>query len=127
MSEIWTTLISGGVSILVVTLPIIISSVKNKHSIEAKLDAHIKEDEWYQAKDRRIRILRFYDEICEGKMHSQCHFEEILEDIDEYENFCTAHPDFHNNKGKIAMTSIKTCYYKAKQNNNFLVHREVSK
>lgn len=88
--------------------------------IDRKLDEHIKDEEFKDAKACRVRILRFYDELCEGKMHSENHFEDIIEDINKYEAFCKAHTDFPNNKGQLAMEDIKDTYSKLKRKNAFL-------
>ena len=90
------------------------------NGMEKKLNDHIKENEWYAAKQTRIRILRFYDECCAGQNHSENHFEEALDDIDSYESFCAEHPDYHNNKGRMAMDSIRRIYLEKKEKNNFL-------
>lgn len=92
--------------------------------MQKTLDDHIREDEDDNAKTQRIRILRFYDEMCEGKLHSENHFEDILDDIDEYEAYCDKHPDYKNNRGKIAMEYINETYKKLKAKGTFLVHKE---
>lgn len=90
--------------------------------VKKTLAAHIKEDEESKTRQARIRILRFYDEICEGKRHSENHFEDIIEDIDDYESFCDSHPDFKNNRGQTACEYIKEIYKKIKAENGFLTH-----
>lgn len=90
--------------------------------LKKALDDHIKENEESQARQARIRILRFYDEVCEGKRHSENHFEDILDDIDGYEGFCESHPRFKNNRGKTACEYIKEVYKKVKADHGFLTH-----
>lgn len=90
--------------------------------IQTTLDAHIRENEDDAARNRRYRILRFYDEICEGRNHSESYFEDILDDIDAYEKYCHAHKDFVNNRGECAMKRIKEVYAKVKERGGFLVH-----
>ena len=113
---------------LIPILPTIVSAGKKTRTaveaVDKKLDDHIQEQEFADAKACRTRILRFYDEICEGKLHSENHFEDILEDIDKYEAFTRAHPDFPNNKGQLAMKHIKDVYEKCKLKNSFLVLKE---
>ena len=92
--------------------------------IQTALDRHIKEDEDEAARNRRYRILRFYDEICEDRKHSESHFEDILSDIDAYERYCETHPEFKNNRGHCAMNRIKEVYAKVKQSGGFLTHGE---
>jgi len=93
-------------------------------SVKKSLASHIKEDEDDKNRQARIRILRFYDEICEGKKHSENHFEDILDDIDAYEAYCVTHPNFKNSRGKTAIDYIKTVYRKVKTENAFLQHPE---
>lgn len=96
-----------------------------KHDMEkmqATLDNHIREDEDERARNQRYRILRFYDEMCEHREHSESHFEDILDDIDDYEKYCEAHPQFRNNRGKVAMEYIKAMYGKIKSGGGFLTH-----
>ena len=92
--------------------------------LQETLDAHIREDADDSARNRRYRILRFFDEMCEGRKHSESHFEDILDDIDEYEAYCEAHPDYHNNRGHVAMQQIKATYAKVKSSGGFLTHEE---
>lgn len=109
---------------LIGIIPTVISNGKKTQEavkeIKISLEDHIQESEWQNAKQVRVRILRFYDEICEGKKHSENHYEDILEDIDWYEAFCDSHPDFHNNKAKMAMEHIKNTYELLKRENKFL-------
>ena len=111
---------------LIGLIPTIISNrKKTQESIEKvqkTLDDHIKEDEDARARSQRYRILRFYDEMCEHKNHSESHFEDILDDIDKYEIYCKAHQDFKNNRGEAAMTYIKHTYAKLKASGSFLTH-----
>ena len=90
--------------------------------VQSTLDAHIREDEDEKARNQRYRILRFYDELCEDREHSESHFEDILDDIDDYEKYCDSHTDFKNSRGKVAMEHIKTVYGQLKPNGKFLTH-----
>lgn len=91
-------------------------------TIQTTLNAHIREDEDDKARNQRYRILRFYDEMCEHRRHSESHFEDILDDIDSYERYCARHPDFRNARGKVAMDTIKATYADIKQRGAFLSH-----
>ena len=95
---------------------------KRIEKVQATLDAHIREDEDERARNQRYRILRFYDEMCEEREHSESHFEDILDDIDDYEKYCETHPQFRNNRGKVAMEYIKSSYGKIKSKGGFLIH-----
>ena len=96
----------------------------------AKVDAlskqfldHMRENEDDYAKQARARILDFYDDICEGKRHSETHFEDVLDDIDYYENYTEEHKDFKNSRGHAAMKHIRDVYHMVKEKGGFLIHR----
>ena len=95
---------------------------KDMEKMQSTLDAHIREDEDEKARNQRYRILRFYDEMCEHRDHSESHFEDILDDIDDYEKYCDSHPEFRNNRGHVAMEYIKSMYGKIKASGGFLTH-----
>lgn len=88
--------------------------------ISRKLDAHINEDNKGDAKRERIRILRFADEVRQGKRHSKEHFNEILEDITEYNRYCAHHPEFPNDKASISIALIEDTYRMRLEKNDFL-------
>ena len=58
----------------------------------------------------RTHILRFDDELINGIEHSKEYFSQQLQDIDTYEAYCEAHPDFKNNYAVIASEHIKKVY-----------------
>ncbi len=95
--------------------------------LDKKLDKHIKENEFDNAKQVRIRILRFYDELCRAMSNgeipcSESHFEDILDDISYYKHFVKVNPDFENNRGELAMEYIEKTYHELKTTGGFLVH-----
>ncbi len=101
----------------------ITATKKEIADVQNSLNQHIAEGEEEQAKQARYRILRFYDELCEDRRHSESHFEDILADIDFYECYCVAHPEFHNSRGKAAMEYIQETYKKVKATGGFLTHK----
>ena len=124
----WLEVLKACVPIFVAMVGIIPTIITNRKktqsdiaTLQKTLDNHIKEDEYEKARNQRYRILRFYDEVCEGKRHSESHFEDILEDISNYESFCASHPTFRNNRGTIAMSEIQDTYKKIKRDGGFLV------
>ena len=137
----WLTLLFGGIVQIVVAVVAIIPTIianrkktqdsikqsneqtdKRIDKIQASFDDHVKDYEAAKAASQRYRILRFYDEVCEGRKHSESHYEDILQDIDEYEDYCDTHPKFKNNRGHVAMEYIKELYGKLKANGDFLTH-----
>lgn len=95
---------------------------KQFESFKSDFDSHVNDYEAARAASQRYRILRFYDEVCEGRRHSESHFEDILDDIDAYEAYCEEHREFKNNRGHIAMQYIRDIYGKIKAKGGFLTH-----
>lgn len=117
------------VPVAVAVIPVIITTIASARgtrkdtasrieAVETKLDKHIQADEWAEMKQRRVRILRFADEVSNGKTYSSDYWSDVLDDIDEYEKYCDSHKDYHNNKGQCAMEYIKCEYKKLKGANN---------
>lgn len=110
---------------LVGIIPTIISNRKKTQAtiekVQDTLDKHIKADGDERARNQRYRILRFYDELCEGRRHSESHFEDILDDCSEYRKYAATHPDFKNNRGEIAMEEIQETYRRVKHDGGFLM------
>ena len=63
------------------------------------LDTHIKMDGARTADAHRARIL-----------HTQEEFVEILAEIDQYEKYCKANPDYQNNRTTHAVANISRVY-----------------
>lgn len=72
------------------------------------------------AESARRRILRFNDELLRKVDHSKEYFDDILEDIKVYENYCDSHPSFENGKTGMADKNIRRCYEQCMEKNSFL-------
>lgn len=92
----------------------------NVTDMRKTLDHHIGISDERYAKQSRMRILRFNDEILQQKMHTKEHFDEILDDITEYEKYCKDHPDYINNKAVLAIRNVEHVYQDCLAKNNFL-------
>lgn len=68
----------------------------------------------------RTHILRFGDEILHGIPHSKEHYEQILIDIDAYEEYCNDHQDYKNNIAVATIKHIKKMYQKHLEEDSFL-------
>ena len=68
----------------------------------------------------RVRILRCSDEITRGVRHSKEYFDQMLEDVNRYSAYCSAHPEFHNSKATLAIKNVERVYEKCLQDNDFL-------
>ena len=89
-------------------------------SLEKKVESLDKSQAERAAKDGRVRILRFGDEILHDEKHSKEHFDHILQDITEYEKYCHDHPDFKNNMTVITTARIKSTYEQCLKEHSFL-------
>lgn len=85
-----------------------------------KLNNVQKEVNENAAMSSRYRILRFDDEIRHGILHTKEHYDQIMVDIDIYEQFCKRHPDFRNNLAHKAISNIKRMYDVHNDDNSFL-------
>lgn len=72
----------------------------------------------------RSRILRFGDEILLGVEHSKEHFDQILDDIKTYNNYCDTHPEFENNKTVITTQVILETYHRLFVEHKFKVMQQ---
>lgn len=68
----------------------------------------------------RYRIIRFNDELLENKLHTKEHFDQILDDIDDYENYCKSDPKYKNSKAVIAIEHIRKVYHGCIDTGDFL-------
>ena len=60
------------------------------------------------------------DEIRSRVRHSQEYFNQVLEDMDDYDEFCRIDIDFKNNKAVLAEKRIKEVYERCLEENDFL-------
>lgn len=90
--------------------------------MKTEIDTLKKEEEIERVRMARQRILRFNDEILFEKRHSKEHFDEILDDIDTYEEYCRTHEEYENNKAVLAIATIREVYKDCLKTHNFLTH-----
>lgn len=63
-----------------------------------------------KASTARTNILRFADELYNNIHHSKEYFDQILTDIDEYNAYCSNHPNYKNSKAEHATEIVKETY-----------------
>lgn len=95
---------------------------KTVSELQTEVQQIQKEEELERARQARQRILRFNDEILFEKRHSKEHFDEILDDIDTYEEYCREHEDYENNKAVLAIATIREVYKDCLKTHDFLTH-----
>ena len=130
--DIFTTLVGvllgGGVLAFVQFL---ITRHDNKHdklagiksmitTLSDKVDALGATGDKRNAVSMRVRILRFRDEMLQGQDHTHDSFQQVLSDIDEYEQYCADHPEFRNNQTEITIEHIKANYQERLVKHDFL-------
>lgn len=72
------------------------------------------------AKAVRLRILRFGDEVRHQQRHSKEHWDDMMQDITEYNSYCGSHPDFKNQKAQSTIKLLVTEYERCLADNDFL-------
>ena len=77
-------------------------------------------DEEREARDWRRSILQFGDELYMDEHHTRERFDQILEDITDYERYCRDHPDFKNEKTVSTVRHIKAVYDRCLDSRSFL-------
>lgn len=85
-----------------------------------RLDDHIAKGEERATDNLRSRILRFNNELVRGLGHTEEDYNEILEIIDKYEDYCRSHPGYKNNKCRHAIKNIERMYDEMLVTNGFL-------
>lgn len=78
-----------------------------------------KEDE-RAAVNHRVRILRFGDELLEGRKHTKDSYDQVLTDITDYNQYCDDHPKFRNNQTMATVKYIEDSYQERLKKHDFL-------
>ena len=90
------------------------------NDLSREINALKQEEEVERVRQARQRILHFNDEILYEQRHSKEHFDEILEDIDLYEDYCRSHEEYENNKAVLAIATIREIYKNCLKEHDFL-------
>lgn len=70
--------------------------------------------------EARIRILKFSDELTEGRLHSKDSFDQCMSDISQYRKYCDVHPEFKNDQTVATVNHITKCYAERLEKHDFL-------
>lgn len=95
----------------------VITKVDN---LSKELADHKAKSEERHATLCRAHILRFGDEVLHGVPHSKEAYDNILLDIDSYEEYCDKHPCYKNNVAMATIRNIKRMYQKHMEEDSFL-------
>lgn len=82
-----------------------------------KLDSQMSEDGAITA---RVRILKFMDELLEGRRHTKDSYDQVMTDITNYNKYCKSHPDFKNNQTESTIEYINKNYQERLEKHDFL-------
>lgn len=89
-------------------------------NLEKKIDALEQKEDRRDAINKRVRILRFEDELQEDKRHSKDSFDQVLSDVTDYEEYCEEHPKFRNNQTAATVEHIKKVYAERLEKRDFI-------
>ena len=89
-------------------------------TLSQELADHKEKSEERHATLCRAHILRFGDEVLHGIPHSKEGYDNILLDIDSYEEYCDKHPNYKNNVALATIQNIKRMYLKHLEEDSFL-------
>ena len=95
----------------------IMTAVKELKTEMDGIKADMNQD---RAKLQRAKIIRFGSEIRTRQRHSKDYFDEIMNDITEYEQYCNEHQEFKNNITASTVKLIVQTYEKCLRENDFL-------
>ena len=93
---------------------------KKVDNVDKELKSHADENRQEFIKLCRQRIIRFNDEILHKQDHTFEQYNEIISDIDTYEDYCRNNPDYSNNKAIISIKNIKKVYDECLQKQSFI-------
>lgn len=89
-------------------------------AVETTLQNHINTDAENDAKQARRRIIVFADECRRKVKHSSEHFDNVLEDITFYQNYCNGHPLFKNQKAEQSIRYVLDVSAECERNNDYI-------
>lgn len=101
---------------------------KNKHNdllealerINQKIEGIVARMDKENADGARRNILSFDDELRRETPHSEESYNQVLQDIKDYRNFCRTHADYENDKATSAIDHIRETYQRVKSENKFI-------
>lgn len=83
---------------------------KSLDILDEKLTTHIKENEEESINECRRRILVFNEKVLANDNVTKERYDSILEDIDEYEDYCENHKGYQNSKAVLSIQNLKHDY-----------------
>ena len=93
---------------------------KKIDALEKKIDSLEAKEDRRDAVNKRVRILRFEDELQSDARHSKDSFDQVLSDITDYDQYCAGNPEFRNNQTSATVEHIKKVYSERLERRDFL-------
>ncbi len=91
--------------------------------VEMKVNSMDEKMNENEATSRRVRILRFSDELMQNVWHSKDSFDQAILDCDYYEDYCAGHPQYKNSITGAAVDYIRTTYRRCLEEHSFLTKK----
>ena len=88
--------------------------------LSEKIDAIESKADERNAVNARVRILRFADETMCGAKRSKDSYDQLMRDVDDYEDYCLRFPSFKNNQTAQTVEYLKKEYAEKLANHDFL-------
>ena len=88
--------------------------------ITSRITAIDEKGDRREAENRRVRILRFEDELQDNRRHSKDSFDQVMTDIKGYRDYCGKHPEFQNGITEPSAKHIEKVYYERLEKHDFL-------
>ena len=89
-------------------------------SLDTRVESMRSGMEMDQAINYRVRILRFCDELLEGRKHSKDSFDQVMSDITGYTKYCDENPKFKNRQTETTIEYIEKVYYERLDKRDFI-------
>lgn len=96
------------------------SQQKDIDGLKESIQQMRADEEVKDAQAARRRILRFNDELLRSIDHSKEYFDDVLDDVKIYTDYCEQHKDFANGKTVMAKKNIEHCYEQCMEKHSFL-------
>jgi hypothetical protein len=87
--------------------------------LKKELNEMKETEDMRNAKAARSRVLRFGDELNHEVHHTKEHFDDVLRDITDYNNYCASHPNFENDQMHETAAYVKSIYRECLKNHSF--------
>lgn len=96
-------------------------SIERFNLLDEKIEVVEAKGDERAAISARVRILRFADELQEGRKHSKESYDQCVgSDVTFYEHYCATHPNFKNNQTELTVEYIKHNYAERLEKHDFL-------